>query len=258
MTSGGPGFTTDVIASVIYKQYQAGFYGLSTAGNVILSSSSPRSSSRCSGSSTARRSSMMRTGAGRLLARRASSRSLVVGVVFLVPFAFIVLTAVKNRQEAALLDFSWPTQLAVRGEPRRCSQARDYMLRHRLHQQHDPHRRQRGDHGRASPRWSASCCSAGRAAGPAGQLPGPGRADHPARGRADHLGAAEHRPVQDAARADPVEVAFGLSFCILLFRAFVATIPRELDEAAIDRRRRAAAAVLPGRSSRCCAGRRSP
>ena len=36
MTRGGPGFTTDVIASVIYKQYQAGFYGLSTAGNVVL------------------------------------------------------------------------------------------------------------------------------------------------------------------------------------------------------------------------------
>ena len=36
MTGGGPGFTTDVIASTIYKQYQAGFYGLSTAGNVIL------------------------------------------------------------------------------------------------------------------------------------------------------------------------------------------------------------------------------
>jgi raffinose/stachyose/melibiose transport system permease protein len=30
------GFTSDVIASVIYKQYQAGFYGLSTAGNVVL------------------------------------------------------------------------------------------------------------------------------------------------------------------------------------------------------------------------------
>lgn len=29
-----------------------------------------------------------------------------------------------------------------------------------------------------------------------------------------------------------IHVAFGLSFCILLFRAFVATIPRELDEAA--------------------------
>ncbi|SCM75772.1 Binding-protein-dependent transport systems inner membrane component [uncultured Pleomorphomonas sp.] len=36
MTKGGPGFTTDVVASVIYKQYQAGFYGLSTAGNVVL------------------------------------------------------------------------------------------------------------------------------------------------------------------------------------------------------------------------------
>jgi raffinose/stachyose/melibiose transport system permease protein len=36
MTGGGPGFTSDVIGSVIYKQYQAGFYGLSTAGNVVL------------------------------------------------------------------------------------------------------------------------------------------------------------------------------------------------------------------------------
>jgi len=36
MTRGGPGFASDVIASVIYKQYQAGFYGLSTAGSVIL------------------------------------------------------------------------------------------------------------------------------------------------------------------------------------------------------------------------------
>ena len=36
MTRGGPGFTSDVMASVVYKQYQAGFYGLSTAGNVVL------------------------------------------------------------------------------------------------------------------------------------------------------------------------------------------------------------------------------
>jgi len=35
-TGGGPGFTSDVIASVIYKEYQAGFYGLSAAGNVLL------------------------------------------------------------------------------------------------------------------------------------------------------------------------------------------------------------------------------
>lgn len=36
MTGGGPGFATDVMASVIYTQYAAGFYGLSTAGNVIM------------------------------------------------------------------------------------------------------------------------------------------------------------------------------------------------------------------------------
>lgn len=36
MTRGGPGFASDVIGSVIYKQYQAGFYGLSTAGSVVL------------------------------------------------------------------------------------------------------------------------------------------------------------------------------------------------------------------------------
>lgn len=36
MTGGGPGFATDVLASIIYKQYADGFYGLSTAGNVIM------------------------------------------------------------------------------------------------------------------------------------------------------------------------------------------------------------------------------
>jgi len=36
ITRGGPGFASDVLTSVIYKQYQAGFYGLSTAGNVVL------------------------------------------------------------------------------------------------------------------------------------------------------------------------------------------------------------------------------
>ncbi len=36
MTGGGPGFASDVMASIVFKQYQAGFYGLSTAGNVVL------------------------------------------------------------------------------------------------------------------------------------------------------------------------------------------------------------------------------
>lgn len=36
MTKGGPGYATDVIASTVYKQYSSGYYGLSTAGNVIM------------------------------------------------------------------------------------------------------------------------------------------------------------------------------------------------------------------------------
>ena len=37
----------------------------------------------------------------------------LVAVVFLVPFAFIVLTAVKDRAGGRALDFSWPTQLPI-------------------------------------------------------------------------------------------------------------------------------------------------
>jgi raffinose/stachyose/melibiose transport system permease protein len=35
MTSGGPGFASEVLTSVIYKQYGAGYFGLSTAGSVV-------------------------------------------------------------------------------------------------------------------------------------------------------------------------------------------------------------------------------
>src|SRR4029079_8073499 len=30
-----------------------------------------------------------------------------------------------------------------------------------------------------------------------------------------------------------IEIAYGLPFCILLFRAFIASVPREMDEAAL-------------------------
>jgi raffinose/stachyose/melibiose transport system permease protein len=36
MTKGGPGFATDTLASIIYKQYAYGFFGLATAGNVVM------------------------------------------------------------------------------------------------------------------------------------------------------------------------------------------------------------------------------
>ena len=49
-------------------------------------------------------------------------------VVFIVPFAFIVLTAVKDRQQAALLDFSWPHQFQFVQNFVDVVKARDYML----------------------------------------------------------------------------------------------------------------------------------
>jgi len=53
---------------------------------------------------------------------------LVSIVVFLVPFAFIVLTAVKDRQQASLLDFSWPHQFHFVQNFVAVVKARDYML----------------------------------------------------------------------------------------------------------------------------------
>jgi raffinose/stachyose/melibiose transport system permease protein len=37
----------------------------------------------------------------------------VIGIVFVVPFVFILLTAAKSRQEAALFEFSWPSQFQL-------------------------------------------------------------------------------------------------------------------------------------------------
>ena len=107
MTGGGPGFTTDVIASAIFKQYQAGFYGLSTAGNVILVHRGQHHHLPVAAvlqPQGARPMTLVRRwwvdGVGLAVA----------GIVFLVPFAFILVTAGKDQAEASLLDFTWPTE----------------------------------------------------------------------------------------------------------------------------------------------------
>lgn len=38
---------------------------------------------------------------------------IIIGIVFIVPFVFILLTAAKTRQEAALFKFSWPSKFQL-------------------------------------------------------------------------------------------------------------------------------------------------
>ena len=85
-----------------------------------------------------------------------------------------------------------------------------------------------------SRRWSRTCCSGAAAAGtaPADVLILSGLIIPPAVVPTVYV-------LQKLQLFDTIpgliliEVAFGMSFSILLFRAFIATIPRELDEAAI-------------------------
>ena len=155
------------------------------------------------------------------------------GVVFGVPFLFIVLTAGKTRAEASRLEFSWPAQLRFAENFAEGVRARDYMLiiayinstiltvasvsimvvlaaMVAFVLQRRPSR------------WT----------GPINVLVLAGLIIPPAVVPTiwvlQRLGLFRTMPGLIL-----VEVAFGLSFCVLLFRAFVATIPRELDEAAI-------------------------
>jgi raffinose/stachyose/melibiose transport system permease protein len=157
----------------------------------------------------------------------------VSAVVFLVPFAFIILTAVKSRQQSARLDFSWPEQFAFVENFVEVIKTRDYMLltafinsfvltvasvaimvvlaamvgwvlQRRV------------------TRWTGFInfiVLSGLITPPAVV---------PTVWVMQQLGIFKTLPGLVL-----IEVAFGMSFCVLLFRAFVSTIPRELDEAAL-------------------------
>jgi len=153
-------------------------------------------------------------------------------VVFVLPFLFIVLMAIKSRTEAASRSFSWPTEVHFWDNLVAVFSARDFML------------------------WTAfvnSCILTvasvtvmvlvGAMVGfvmqrrpslwssLAGYLVLAGLIIPPAVVptiwvlQGVHLFKTMHGLIL-------IEVAYGLSFCVLLFRAFAATIPRELDEAA--------------------------
>jgi raffinose/stachyose/melibiose transport system permease protein len=158
---------------------------------------------------------------------------LVSIVVFLVPFAFIVLTAVKDRQQASLLDFSWPHQFHFVQNFVDVVKARDYMLIIAF--------------------INSSILTV---ASVAGMVVLAAMAAFVLQRKASRWNGLINFLVLAGLIIPPavvptiwvlqriglfrtmpglilVEIAFGLSFCVLLFRAFVATIPRELDEAAI-------------------------
>ncbi len=145
-------------------------------------------------------------------------------LIFLVPFAFIALQATKTTPEAASLDFTWPTQFVLFDNIVQVFQANDYMLilafwnsvvltvvsvtigwvLARRPSRWNP--------------WISFFILAGLIVPPA---------IVPTAWVLQQLGIFD--TIFGLAL---IEVAYGMAFCILLFRAFVSTIPRELDEAA--------------------------
>ncbi|MGW6276474.1 carbohydrate ABC transporter permease [Kribbella sp. NPDC055071] len=154
-------------------------------------------------------------------------------VVFIIPFAFIVLTAVKDRTQSADLDFSWPHQFRIVQNFVEVVKARDYML--------------------VIAFINSTILTV---ASVTGMVVLAAMAGFVLQRRKSRWNGFINFLVLSGLIIPPavvptiwvlqkfglfktmpglilIEIAFGLSFCILLFRAFVATIPRELDEAAI-------------------------
>jgi len=158
---------------------------------------------------------------------------LVSSLVFLVPFAFIILTAVKDKQEAALLRFTWPTAVHAWSNLIQVLQARDYMLLLAFFNSLVVTVVSVGllvilaamvafVLQRRSSRWNRVIdllVLSGLIMPPAVV---------PTIWVLQELGL-----FKTISGLILIEVAYGLSFSILLFRAFIATIPRELDEAAV-------------------------
>ncbi|MCD7061126.1 carbohydrate ABC transporter permease [Pelagibacterium xiamenense] len=155
------------------------------------------------------------------------------GFVFVVPFLFIVLTAVKDRTQAAQLDFTWPTSFPLWENFWTVISTRDFMLITAyinstiltvgsitllvILAAMVGYVRQR-----RKAWWNGLVdflVLAGLMMPPAVV---------PTIWLLQQLGlfATLHGMIF-------IEVAYNISFCIILYRAFVATIPREMDEAAI-------------------------
>jgi raffinose/stachyose/melibiose transport system permease protein len=157
----------------------------------------------------------------------------VAVVVFIIPFLFMILTAVKDEAQSADLDFSWPTSWPIAANLKDVFAARDGMLLTAF--------KNSVVLTVVSVAILVVLCSMvafvlQRRPGPlaglvnalvlAGLIIPP--AVVPTIWVLQRLGLFKTLPGLIL-----VEVAFGMSFCVLLYRAFIATIPRELDEAAV-------------------------
>lgn len=153
--------------------------------------------------------------------------------IFIVPFLFIFLTAAKTKSEASRLNFSWPSEWQLLRNLIDVIQARDYMLLLAYFNStmitfgavvllvlfsamvgYVLQRRQS--------KWNKviyALVLAGLMIPPAVV---------PTIWVLQGLGLFKNRFGMVL-----IEVAYGLSFSILLFRSFIATIPRDLDEAAL-------------------------
>jgi len=153
--------------------------------------------------------------------------------VFLVPFAFIILQAMKNRKDSSLREFSWPTSFHLWDNIVEVIKTRDYML--------------------ITAFINSSILTVASVAilVVTGALVGFVMQRRPSvwtniAGFMVLAGLIIPPAVVPTIWVMQslglfktlngmilIEVAYGLSFSVILFRAFVATIPRELDEAAI-------------------------
>jgi raffinose/stachyose/melibiose transport system permease protein len=158
---------------------------------------------------------------------------LVAGIIFVVPFVFIFLTAFKNSTEAAELKFSLPTTWPIVQNIKDVFAARDGMLVTAF--------RNSVILTVVSVAIIVVLCSMvgfviqrrpGRVANIANLLVLSGLIIPPAVVPTIWVLQKLHL-FKTLPGLILVEVAFGMAFAVLLFRAFVAAIPRELDEAAM-------------------------
>jgi raffinose/stachyose/melibiose transport system permease protein len=168
--------------------------------------------------------------------RRAGAETIALVLataIFLIPFALMLLTAVKDQTQATDLDFAWPANWQIVQNITEVIEARDYVLLRA--------------YVNSTILTVASVALIVIFAAMAAFV---------LQRRAGKIGSLANFLVLSGLIIPPaivptiwllqaiglfktmpglilVEVAFGLSYAVLLFRAFIAAVPRELDEAAM-------------------------